>query len=257
MMETLSSTFALMAIPEPISPTRDFPIPSRDKSPDPPSIRASCNAARRHGASFRFHSTPISALKKKRKIRKTLKSLSKPSATACILASPANAPMSPPTYPCTSTRASAATAATSGATSGPLAPTVPTGAPPARPPTVSEDRAALPYTHISTAPSSWFIVPVDILWRVSVADCLFVTDCSLYMHNPLLAPRFNFLCTHWLHRTLFLATYGRHIHHLIIVFPSSTLRVTSFTPFLTRFRLSDAPPTIRPPAELRRLLRRF
>jgi hypothetical protein len=129
---------------------------------------------------------------------------------------------------------------------------------PARLPTVSEDSAMLSYTHISTAISSWFIVLVDILWRVSIADCLFVTDCSLFADNPLLSLFVRESpCTYWLHYTLFLVTHQCHIHHLIIIFSFSTLCVASFTPFLTCYRLSDAPPTIHLPAELCHLLRHF
>lgn len=82
-------------------------------------------------------------------------------------------------------------------------------------------------------------------------------DYTVLTHNPLLSvfnrerPR-----TYWLHQTLFLPS-GRRPYHLIVIFPHSTLRVALFQPFVTRYSLQSAPPSIRPPTNLRRLLRRF
>jgi hypothetical protein len=46
----------------------------------------------------------------------------------------------------------------------------------------------------------------------------------------------------WLHQTLFIHQY-RHLHHLIVVFPCSTLRVASLFPLLSRRRLTDGFPS--------------
>ena len=61
-----------------------------------------------------------------------------------------------------------------------------------------------------TADTRFFLISVDILWRVSLADCLFVSDCSSLVHNPLLFPnRREAPRTHWLHRTPYLPAFKR------------------------------------------------
>jgi hypothetical protein len=75
-------------------------------------------------------------------------------------------------------------------------------------------------------------------------DCLFVTDCALLTDNPLVSPTIReFPRALWLHQTFFIHQY-RRLHHLIIVFPHSTLCVASFFPLLSRRRLTDGFPSI-------------
>jgi len=104
---------------------------------------------------------------------------------------------------------------------------------------------------------SRFIISVDILWRVSLADCLFTSNFPLFADNPLLDPFVReSRRVYWLHRTAFLPASQRRLT-LICVFPFSTLRVALFSPSLFRRVLLNAPPSIRPPRALRRLIRRF
>jgi hypothetical protein len=148
-------------------------------------------------------SLPLGTAKRLKKEEENKKNLNKLEQTLCdhlhtcttkVYECASHVPINIPLYVC------AVTTATSGVTSGPSAQTTPMGVSPARPPTISEDHAALPYTHISTAILSWFIVLGNILWSVSVADCLFVTDCSLFVDNPLLSPFVRESSrTYWLH----------------------------------------------------------
>ncbi|KAI0268433.1 hypothetical protein BGY98DRAFT_938225 [Russula aff. rugulosa BPL654] len=107
----------------------------KEALPDPPSIRASCNATRSPGA---FISLPLDAdkrLKEEKEDKKDLDELEQTLRDHLHTRDAKTTSMSPPTSPCISTRASAAIAATNGATSGPPAPTVPTGVrPQGRPP---------------------------------------------------------------------------------------------------------------------------
>jgi len=113
-------------------------------------------------------------------------------------------------------------------------------------------KARTPYIIISihTAKLSRFIISVDILWHVSLADCLFTSDFPLFADNPLLSP---FICescrVYWLHQTGFLISLQCCLH-LIIVFPFSTLHIALL--FLSLFHcvMLNVPPSICPPRAL-------
>ena len=101
-------------------------------------------------------------------------------------------------------------------------------------------------------PSSFTMPPLlstDIIWCVSLAHCILVpiypveTDCP---STPL---------AYWIHMSPFISQ--RRPHHLIIVFPSCTLRVCSISEvFLTRFTFRT-PPMIRPPTDRHHLIRQY
>jgi len=110
-----------------------------------------------------------------------------------------------------------------------------------------------PYIHF-TAKLSHFIISVDILWRVSLVDCLFTSDFPLFADNPLLSPFIHeSYCVYWLHQTGFLVSSQRRLH-LIIIFPFSTLYIALFSPSLFRHVMLNAPPSIHPPWALRHLI---
>ena len=113
-----------------------------------------------------------------------------------------------------------------------------------------------PYVH-PIAKLSRFIIFVDILWCVSLADCLFTSDFPLFMHNPLLSPFVHEShCVYWLHQTSFLPA-SQCCPHLIIVFPFSILHVALFSPSLFHHVMLNGPPSIHPPRALQHLIQYF
>ena len=104
---------------------------------------------------------------------------------------------------------------------------------------------------------SKFIISVDILWHVSLVDCLFTLDFPLFADNPLLDP---FVCeshrVYWLYRTGYLPSSQRRLH-LIIIFPFSTLYIALFSPSLFHRVMLNVPPSIHPSQALRHLIQCF
>jgi len=75
---------------------------------------------------------------------------------------------------------------------------------------------------------------LDVFLRASLAQTLFVSDCTAARDYPLSC---------YLSETLFIVENAPH--HLIIILPSCTLRVSPLTSiFLSRFTM-DTPPTIK------------
>jgi hypothetical protein len=99
---------------------------------------------------------------------------------------------------------------------------------------------------------------MDIVWTVSLAHCLLVSepvsDCLTDVHR--LTDTDCPLPTHyWLHMHTFIS--DRRPHHLMIVFPSCTLRIGLLPDvFRTRYALR-VPPWLRLPADRHHLVRRF
>ena len=68
-----------------------------------------------------------------------------------------------------------------------------------------------------------FLLPTDIILRVSYAHCLFAPIAT---YSRILDYSTDTFLIYWLHQTLFALL--QRPHHLIIALPHCTLRVTTF-----------------------------